>query len=300
MKLRVRLFASLATVLLFSLLILPSPALALSRISGSTHEWSTLDVMDPSVVEINTTPAQAAVTKGGEYSFDVPAGYYKISARYVRDGRTALYDEVLLEVPVGADGSYSVDLILFPPEYYPASSAGPLDDLKGGDAPPSPSDLLLDSGAWTEYLPLALAAAALALAALPFAFFRRRNAAALPPARRAPPAKGGAPRKRRRPSARPGARARATVPARPPAQVRAQQKPGGEGALSFAETLSHDVQEVLSKVEAAGGRISQRDLRRMLPYSEAKASLVISEMEARGLVRKFKRGRGNILILQKP
>ena len=34
-----------------------------------------------------------------------------------------------------------------------------------------------------------------------------------------------------------------------------------------------------------------------MPYSEAKVSLMVTELEERGLLRKFKRGRGNVLVL---
>lgn len=45
-------------------------------------------------------------------------------------------------------------------------------------------------------------------------------------------------------------------------------------------------------------RITQKELRKRLNMSEAKASLLIADLEDRGLVRKIKRGRGNIIIYQ--
>ena len=47
------------------------------------------------------------------------------------------------------------------------------------------------------------------------------------------------------------------------------------------------------------GRITQKEIRKQIPLSEAKISLIISELEAKGIVRKIKRGRGNIIILEK-
>lgn len=44
-------------------------------------------------------------------------------------------------------------------------------------------------------------------------------------------------------------------------------------------------------------RITQKDIRNAVPMSEAKISLVISELEDKGLIRKIKKGRGNIIIL---
>ncbi|MFH0961440.1 MAG: hypothetical protein V1820_02040 [archaeon] len=63
------------------------------------------------------------------------------------------------------------------------------------------------------------------------------------------------------------------------------------------KNLDPELAEILEKISAAGGRIIQRELRREMPYSEAKASLLLSELEARGLVRKYKRGRANLIVL---
>ncbi|AKB85644.1 hypothetical protein MCMEM_1591 [Methanococcoides methylutens MM1] len=61
--------------------------------------------------------------------------------------------------------------------------------------------------------------------------------------------------------------------------------------------LPSDLQEVLDIIRSSGGRITQKDLRSKLSYSEAKVSLIVSDLENRGLVEKFKKGRGNIIII---
>jgi len=62
--------------------------------------------------------------------------------------------------------------------------------------------------------------------------------------------------------------------------------------------LPDDLKEVMDVIRAGGGRINQAELRRKLPYSEAKVSLMIADLEDRGLVRKIKKGRGNIVVLK--
>lgn len=47
------------------------------------------------------------------------------------------------------------------------------------------------------------------------------------------------------------------------------------------------------------GRTTQKEIRKSVPYSEAKISLVISELEAEGKIKKIKKGRGNILVYVK-
>ncbi|MDI6884161.1 MAG: hypothetical protein QMD00_03360 [Hadesarchaea archaeon] len=61
--------------------------------------------------------------------------------------------------------------------------------------------------------------------------------------------------------------------------------------------LPEDLKEVVEIVRGSGGRINQVELRQKLPYSEAKVSLMIADLEDRGLIRKIKKGRGNIIVL---
>lgn len=59
--------------------------------------------------------------------------------------------------------------------------------------------------------------------------------------------------------------------------------------------LPDDLKEIMDLIRANGNRITQRELRKKSPYSESKVSLMLSDLEERGLVEKFKRGRGNII-----
>ena len=59
------------------------------------------------------------------------------------------------------------------------------------------------------------------------------------------------------------------------------------------------LENVLEIIKKHDGRISQKDLRKeMLPLSEAKVSLIITELEHQGKIEKIKKGRGNVLILK--
>jgi len=61
--------------------------------------------------------------------------------------------------------------------------------------------------------------------------------------------------------------------------------------------LSADLLEVLDVIRSYKGRITQKELRSRLKYSEVKVSLMLSELERRGLIKKLKKGRENIVIL---
>ncbi len=60
-------------------------------------------------------------------------------------------------------------------------------------------------------------------------------------------------------------------------------------------SLPEDLRELLEVIRRCGNRITQRELRKKSPYSESKVSLMLSDLEERGLIEKFKRGRGNII-----
>ncbi len=58
--------------------------------------------------------------------------------------------------------------------------------------------------------------------------------------------------------------------------------------------------EVLEIIKKNDGRVTQKQIRReMLHLSEAKISLIITELEHKGVVEKIKKGRGNVVVLKK-
>lgn len=59
-----------------------------------------------------------------------------------------------------------------------------------------------------------------------------------------------------------------------------------------------DLIKVIEIIKKEGGRINQKDLRKHFSLSEAKMSLLISELESKGKLEKIKKGRGNILVLK--
>lgn len=69
-------------------------------------------------------------------------------------------------------------------------------------------------------------------------------------------------------------------------------------APSRALRESDDAEAALRILREAGGRMTQKELRKLLGQGEAKTSLLIADLEGRGLIRKVKQGRGNIIILQ--
>ncbi|MBW3018404.1 hypothetical protein KY325_04545 [Candidatus Woesearchaeota archaeon] len=71
-----------------------------------------------------------------------------------------------------------------------------------------------------------------------------------------------------------------------PAEKRKQEKAEKDDADKILEFIKHE-----------GGRVTQLDIRKKYPsYSEAKISLIMTDLEERKKIRKIKKGRGNIII----
>ena len=61
----------------------------------------------------------------------------------------------------------------------------------------------------------------------------------------------------------------------------------------------NDLEQLIKIIKKEDGRTTQKDIRKQIPLSEAKISLMIAELEHKGIIEKIKKGRGNIIILKK-
>jgi|TARA_B100001971_G_C18092230_1_gene484117 uncharacterized membrane protein len=78
-----------------------------------------------------------------------------------------------------------------------------------------------------------------------------------------------------------------------------QEEKPEEEYLKSEESQEKYLDEVLKVIEEEDGRTTQKDIRKKIPLSEAKISLLIAELEHNGKIKKIKKGRGNIIILNK-
>ncbi len=67
-------------------------------------------------------------------------------------------------------------------------------------------------------------------------------------------------------------------------------------SIAEPENIPEDLRNLYDMILKAGGRITQKELRKKMPYSEAKVSLMLDDLENRGLIKKIKKGRSNIII----
>jgi uncharacterized membrane protein len=59
-----------------------------------------------------------------------------------------------------------------------------------------------------------------------------------------------------------------------------------------------DADRIIEFIKKQGGRVTQKDIRKEFPSSEAKISLIITELEHKGKIEKIKKGRGNIVRMK--
>lgn len=72
-----------------------------------------------------------------------------------------------------------------------------------------------------------------------------------------------------------------------------------EPHIPDAVSESESLEKTLEIIKNHDGRISQKDLRKeMMHLSEAKISLILTELEHKGKIEKIKKGRGNVVILR--
>ncbi|MBS3139539.1 hypothetical protein J4479_00905 [Candidatus Woesearchaeota archaeon] len=72
-----------------------------------------------------------------------------------------------------------------------------------------------------------------------------------------------------------------------------------EESAKTVENNPQYLEQALEIVRKHDGRIHQKTLRQeLLHLSEAKVSLIVAELEHKGLIEKFKKGRGNIIVLK--
>ena len=63
--------------------------------------------------------------------------------------------------------------------------------------------------------------------------------------------------------------------------------------------LDKDLDYIADIIKKEGSRMVQKDIVQKTGLSEAKISLMITDLESKGIIRKIKKGRANIIILNK-
>lgn len=213
-------------LLLLTIILFIFSNVSAATIHGEIYDFN-LNLLEDTIVEIDTTPKQSVVAKDAYYSFEVPEGNYILSASFAENGYI-LY-EIEENIEVIGQGDYVFDLILLPAVD---------DDFYQG------IDFDVDNPYGEEGFDYWwIIIIVLAIIFLITLFWKKK------------------PKK-----------------------------------IELNDDISDKVLEIIKK---EGGRTTQKEIRKQIPMSEAKISLVITELEHKGIIKKIKKGRGNIIILEK-
>ncbi len=248
-------------------------------VHGTVYSWETLEPLPKTEIIVNTTPEQHMISEDGTYEINLSTGTYSLEAVYYRQGSVELYAQKNITIERGGD--YKIDLILFPP----LSDISPEEpeDLNfsvdednqtvgaGGDGTEGDSG---ETNVFDLLLPVILV---ILLVGGSSAYIVVRK-------------------KRFGPAEEDSSERKSESEPYTVKEPEDSKEPLEEPA-EFEE-LPEDLQEALSIIRKEGGRITQKNLRKKMGYSEAKMSLVIADLERRNIVEKVKKGRGNIIFLK--
>lgn len=210
-----------------------------ATIYGNIYDLS-LKRLNNVIVEIDTSPKQSMVAQNGSYSLNVPPGSYTIKAQLLQ--KNTLIASVQENITVKQDGSYVLDLILFP-------------DVEEGieDINVEINGDIIESGNNNIFIIITLLLILAIASVLIYKFNKYKK-----------------------------------------------QKKEQKAEKNIEEKFEdNDLEQIIKIIKQEGGRTTQKDIRKEIPLSEAKISLMLAELEHKGIIEKIKKGRGNIIILKK-
>ena len=229
-------------------------------IKGNTYDFS-LNQISNVVVEIDSSPKQTYVVKDGSYSFTLGQGSYTITA--LQKSGAEIIAKTEEKVDVKAEGEFSVDLILFP-----VIDDGSVDNINSGVSLADKKNPL--------FIYIVAAVFLFIIIGIAIRFFNKKKVK-------------HAPSKESKKTAR---KAKPVKNAEKKTEKKSEEKK--EEAKEQPKKDVYDSGQIISILKKNGGRATQKDIRKEIPLSEAKISLMIAELESRGKIEKIKKGRGNI------
>lgn len=278
-------------------------AAEIATVHGVAYEWSTFEPLDNAIIEVNSTPSQSMVAKYGVYSFELSNGTYKITASYYEEDQLTYYAEDT--IIVSDDGSYVLDLLLLPS--YSTSSETSTSEVTSSEA--ASSNSLLIGGLVVVVLLLLVLGVQIMKKPKPVSH-RKVKLEASPYVVISDNIKSPAPEIIEESQDEvPEKDLSATIESETPDEFSGDELPDempvipqqemikAEVTIPSDEPVPADLQEIIDILKSQGGRMTQKDMRKRLKYSEGKVSLMLLDLEKRGKIQKFKKGRGNVLFL---
>lgn len=242
-----------------------------ATLHGSIYDIE-LNELNGVVVEVDSSPSQRYVSKDGAYSFELNPGEYILTARY-----SSGYDSLITseKVSITAEGDFVFDLFLFPG--LDTENSEYLSEENVFDVP---AEIVDDVGV-VSGLTIAIIVVVFIIILLIIYY-----------------AVGNYKKKVEEQELEEVERLKGPAKQLMKDQMDYADSHKKELKSKYAD-MDHDLHKVIEIIKNEGGRTTQKELRKNIPLSEAKISLMVSELEHKGVVSKVKKGRGNIIILKK-
>ncbi|NPE30184.1 winged helix-turn-helix transcriptional regulator [Methanococcoides sp. SA1] len=253
------------TIIFWIAIILASIPLAsadsTATIHGVVYEWDTFEPTDNAYIEINTTPIQSIVPQYGIYSLELPPGNYLITATSYKENSLEYFTEVPLTIT--DNGTYVIDLLLMPV----------YSDIVASEQNEKQPATQASTTSIVFYLLLAIV--------LMVAIERTTS-------------------KNKNDHKRHHIEPEIEIPEYSAPEY-IEEVPPEDEKLTYPEEmddLPSDLQEIVKILLSNDGRMTQKDIRSKIDYSEGKVSMMLNDLEKKGWVEKMKQGRGNIIFLK--
>jgi uncharacterized membrane protein len=259
----------------FMILVAFSSNINAAIISGSIYDLS-LQTESDAIIEINTLPRQLMVSKDGTYSFNIGNGNYTL---YAYTSTSSASESVI----IANDGNYTLDIILEEKPLY--SNDGLILDEKNLNVSldlPSDSNNLLNI---TLIIGL-ISIISLIFAGLFIFLYVKKNII-----------KKDLNKHTLNNYDIGSGTKQSLIKLKKESILKDFNLNNNSVSNNFSshKYLDEYDSKILNIIKKEK-RITQKDIRSQIPLSEAKISLVISDLEDKGMIRKIKKGRGNILI----
>ena len=259
-------------IALFLFILCIAPFASAATISGEIYDLD-LELSENVHISINTQPVQKVLVKDGTYTFDVPAGSYELHA-YQLGRNSEILASSKEKLVVSAEGDFTRDIILVPDveadEQY-LSDIESFDEEEEAIAPVEEKPKQ-DSDNKLIYYILGVLAIIIIIDLIIYFMLKKKKNEPVPEEGK-------------------------VEPEQPKSDEKASEDAPEPAPVPEEKEMSEEKKEIVGHIEQAGGRVTQKELRQMTSLSEAKVSLILSELEEDKLVRKIKKGRGNIIIL---
>ncbi len=266
-----------------------------ATIHGATYSGDTLEPLNDTVININSNPPQSIVAKNGRYSFELVPGDYIITANYFQNNTLVYSKETTLKIE--GEGIYVFDLLLHPVSENQAIET--IEDKTNNVNSVNPAEKARTGSSIISYLGITFMIFLLLGGGYILSIKHKKMRKNMSHAGKMNIS--GLLVKVFGKSTGSGVKSQFGNSGEAVSVTEPIIEPAENSEIEIAALkklpLSTELREVLDLIRGHKGRITQKDLRSRLEYSEVKVSLMLSELEKRGLIKKFKNGRENIVIL---